>query len=76
MQVQRKIIGVHGTQVVLELPESFVNHRAEVIALTVDDEPLAPVQRRQPSPAIFGKGRTLGDIVSPIIDPKDWSESP
>ena len=76
MQVQRKIIDVHDTQVVLELSESFVNHRVEVIALTVDEEPSTPVQRRQPSPAIFAKGRTLGDIVSPIIDPEDWSEFP
>ena len=76
MQVQRKIIDVQGTQVLLELPQSFVNHRVEVIALTVDEEPVAAMPRRQPSPAIFGKGRTLGDIVSPIVDPDDWSESP
>ena len=76
MQAQRKIIDDYDTKVVLELPASFVNHRVEVIALTVDEEPSAPVQRRQPSPAIFGKGRTLGDIVSPIVDPEDWSEFP
>ncbi len=76
MQVQRKIIDVHGTQVLLELPESFVNHRVEVIALTVDEDPAPAMQHRQPSPAIFGKGKTLGDLISPVVDPEDWSEAP
>ena len=76
MQVQRQIIDVHDTQVLLELPQSFVNHRVEVIALTMDEEPRPPALRRQPSPAIFGKGRTLGDLVSPIVDPEDWSVEP
>ncbi len=77
MQVQRKIIDVHDTQVVLELPASFVNHRVEVIALTVDEPspPLPPHPvRRRPHPDLVGKGRTLGDIVSPIVDPKDFSD--
>ena len=76
MQLQRKTIDVHGAQVMLDLPGSLANHRLERIALTVDEEPSTPVQRRQPSPAIFAKGRTLGDIVSPIVDPEDWSELP
>jgi hypothetical protein len=29
-------------------------------------------QRRRPHPDITGKGRTLGDLVSPIVDDKDW----
>ena len=76
MQVQRKIIDVHDTQVVLELPQSFVNHRVEVIALTMDEEPgLAPIVRR-PHPDLVGKGKTIGDIVSPIVDAEYWSEAP
>jgi hypothetical protein len=74
MQVQRQIIDVRDTQVVLELPASFVNHRVEVIALTVDENQPPMLKRRVPSPAIFGKGRTLGDIVSPIVDPEDFSD--
>jgi hypothetical protein len=74
MQVQRKIIDVYDTQVVLELPASFVNHRVEVIALTVDERsPPHPVRRR-PHPDLVGKGRTLGDIVSPIVDPDDLQD--
>jgi len=75
MQVQRQIIDVADTRVVLELPASFVNRRVEVIALTVDEEQPPRPARRAPSPAIFGKGRTLGDIVGPIVDPKDWADA-
>ncbi len=77
MQVQRQIIDVDDTKVVLELPASFVNHRVEVIALTMDDEPPSPpTVRRRPHPDLVGKGRTLGDIVGPIVDPEDWSDAP
>lgn len=76
MQVQRKIIDVHDTQVLIELPQSFVNRRVEIIALTVDDAPATTVARRRPSPAIARKGKTLGDLIAPIVDAADWSEAP
>ena len=66
MQVQRQILDVTSRKVVIELPESFVNHRVEFIALTVNDEPPS-VPHRRPHPDIAGKGMTLGDIVSPIV---------
>ncbi len=78
MEVQRRIIDVSQTRVVLDLPASFLNRRVEVIALTVDDDP--PVQTppvvRQPNPLIAGQGRTVGDIVGPIVDVSDWAQTP
>ena len=72
MQVKRQFIEVKQRQVVIELPASFINHRVEVIALTVDeDEPELP-KRRRPPPDIAGKGRTLGNLVSPVADEADW----
>jgi hypothetical protein len=34
----------------------------------------SPLQakRRHPHPAIVGKGRTLGDLISPVVDDADW----
>ena len=29
-------------------------------------------KKRQPPASIAGKGKTLGDIVSPIVDEEDW----
>jgi hypothetical protein len=67
MQVTRQFIEVKQRQVEIELPESFINHQVEVIALTVDeDEPEVP-KRRLPHPDIAGKGRTFGDLVSPVV---------
>lgn len=38
MQVQRQFVEVTARRLVIELPESFVNHRVELIALTADDD--------------------------------------
>jgi hypothetical protein len=43
------------------------------IIVTVLTNEVAPVTKRRTAPAsIAGKGRTLGDIVSPIVDEQDW----
>lgn len=76
MPVQRQVIEVHGTQVVLELPQSFVNHRVELIVRTMDEDAVPAPTIRRPHPELAGKGRTLGDLTSPIVDSEDWAEAP
>lgn len=71
MQVQRQFLEVTQRRIVIDLPESFVNHRVELIALTLDEELPTPSKRR-PHPDIAGKGKTLGDLVSPGVDEADW----
>lgn len=72
MPVQRQVIDVTSRQVVIDLPESFVNHRVELIALTLDDAPVDAVpKRRKPPPEIAGKGRTLGDLIEPLVAEND-----
>jgi hypothetical protein len=67
MQDERQFIEVKRRQVVIELPEAFINHRVEVIVLTVDEgEPEVPKHRR-PHPDIAGKGRTFGELVSSVV---------
>ena len=74
MQVQRQILEVTDRQLVIDLPESFLNHRVEVITLTLGDESQPNLQaKRKPHPAISGKGQTLGDLVSPVVDEDDWA---
>lgn len=73
MVIKRQFVEVKQRQVVIELPESFLNQWVEVIALTVDKGNSKPTQRRRPHPAIAGKGRTLGDLVSPIVADADWT---
>ncbi len=38
----------------------------------VEEIPILPQKRRKPSPLIAGKGKTLGDLVSPIVNEQDW----
>jgi len=68
MQVQRQFIDITSTEVLLELPESFVNHRVELIVLTVDEERAPIKKRRRPHPEIAGKGTTIGNLVQPIAN--------
>ncbi len=69
MQVLRQYVDVKERRLVIELPASFVNHRVELIALTLDDDlPIPAKARRQPHPDIAGKGKTLGDLVAPVVD--------
>jgi hypothetical protein len=42
------------------------------IIVTVLEETQAPVKRRSVPASIAGKGKTLGDIVSPIVDEEAW----
>lgn len=73
MQVQRQVFEVTERQFLVELPASFVNHRIELIALTLDDEPVVAPKRRRPHSEIAGKGRTLGDLLAPVVDEGDWA---
>jgi hypothetical protein len=66
MKVQRQFIDITSTKVLVELPQSFVNHRVELIVLAVDEERAPIKKRRRPHPEIAGNGTTIGNFVQPI----------
>jgi hypothetical protein len=68
MEMERVIVELAGRQVVLDLPASFENHRVEIIARTLDDE---PPSTRGPHPSIAGKVKTHGDIFDSVPE-GDW----
>jgi hypothetical protein len=45
--------------------------KARVIVTILSDTTSQP-SRRTPASAIVGKGKTLGDLVSPMIEEQDW----
>jgi hypothetical protein len=55
------------------LPTLPPNCRIEAIFLVLD-EPVspAPLTERRPAPSIAGKGKTLGDLIAPIVPEDDW----
>jgi hypothetical protein len=53
-----------------ERPE--VSSARVIVTVLVDDVVSVVKPRRVAPPSIAGKGQTLGDIVSPIVDEQDW----
>jgi hypothetical protein len=46
--------------------------RMRVIVTVLEEESFGPTRRRQPPPELAGRGRILGDIISPVVPPEDW----
>jgi hypothetical protein len=72
MQVQRLIETVTSPRLVIDLPASFVNHRVEILVLTLDDsQSVSSGKKRTPPPQFAGRVRELGDVMS-SVPPSDW----
>jgi hypothetical protein len=71
MQTRRVILETDQHGRLLHQPQLPPNSRMEAIFLLPEDRKKVD-KRRKPSPAIRGKGRILGDIVSPAVPPEDW----
>ena len=60
---------------VIKLPKEFSQwseKSVRVILMEAEQSASRIVKQRQPHPDIAGKGRTLGDLVSPVVDESDW----
>jgi hypothetical protein len=72
MWVKRCIETVSSPRLVIDLPESFINQRVEVLIITLDElEMPTPHRRRVPPPQFAGKVRELGDVMS-SVPASDW----
>lgn len=72
MQVQRLIETVTSPRLVIDLPGSFVNHRVEILVLTLDDpQPVHSGKKRTPPPQFAGRVKELGDVMS-SVPLADW----
>lgn len=54
------------------LPTLPPNRRVEAIFLVLDEPISPPSTKRRPAPSIAGKGKTLGDLIAPIVPEEDW----
>lgn len=71
MQTKRVILETDQHGRLLHQPQLPPNIRMEAIFLLPDDRKKEK-KRRKPSSAIKGKGKILGDIVSPVVLPEEW----
>lgn len=72
MQVQRLIETVTSPRLVIDLPGSFVNHRVEILVVTLDEpEPVYLPKRRTPPSQFAGRVKELGDVMSSVPS-ADW----
>jgi hypothetical protein len=72
MQVKRSIETPTSPRLVIDLPESFVNQRVEVLVITLDEPEASPPRRRRvPPPQFAGKVKELGDVMS-SVPVSDW----
>ena len=69
MHAERLILHTDKNGHLIERPTLPANATVEAIFLL--DKPAQP-GRRQPPASIARKGKTLGDIVSPVVDAEDW----
>jgi len=75
MQIQRTIQVLNTPRLVIELPDSFVNQRVEVLVITLDEnEPKIIQKRRSPPPQLAGRVKEFGDVLS-SIPPEDWGQN-
>jgi hypothetical protein len=74
-QVKRVIETVRSTHLTIDLPESFVDRRVEILVVTLDEpEAAASRPRRIPPPQFKGRVRELGDVMTSIPE-VDWGIS-
>jgi hypothetical protein len=58
----------------IHLPEDRQTWSGKPVRVILQEKPetsSAPKSPRRPHPAIAGKGQTIGDLVSPIVDEAD-----
>lgn len=55
-----------------QIPEDQLDELYQLIKNFTAQKNNLKLKKRTPSKKIAGKGKTLGDIISPLIDEEDW----
>jgi hypothetical protein len=58
-------------QMTWTLDQPVIESARVIVTIVEDLSPRLP-KRRTASPLIAGLGKTIGDVVSPIVDEQDW----
>ena len=71
MRAKKMILETDRHGRLLYQPDLPAGIRIEAIFL-IPDKKEKVSKRGKPSPRIKGKGKILGDILSPVVPPEDW----
>ncbi len=72
MQIQRILQTIDNKNLLIQVPESFVNKQVEILVITLDDfETKASRIRRMPPSNLCGRVKEKGDVVS-SVSAEDW----
>ena len=71
MQAKKMILETDRQGRLVTQPKLPPNVRMEAIFL-IPEKKRKSKKRRKPSPVIAGKGKILGDILSPVSPSEDW----
>ena len=71
MQAKKMILETDRQGRLVNQPKLPPNVRMEAIFL-IPEKKRKSKKRRRPSPVIAGKGKIIGDIISPVSPPEDW----
>ncbi len=74
MRAKKMILETDRYGRLLHQPDLPAGIRIEAIFL-IPDKKEKVSKRRKPSPRIAGKGKILGDILSPVVPFEDWDVS-
>ncbi len=74
MQIQRILQTVDTQNLVIQVPESFVNRQVEILVITFNEaEAKAPLRCRVPPLRLFGQAKDKGDVIS-SVPAEDWGK--
>lgn len=72
MQAKKILLETDQYGRLLQQPQLPPNARIEAIFLLLEDIGRGNAPIRKPSNKIEGKGRIIGDIMTPVVSPDDW----
>ena len=71
MYAEKLILETDADGLLKSMPVLPPNCQVEAIFIVLNESILLPIKRR-PSPVIAGQGKTLGDLIAPIVSEEDW----
>ena len=71
MYAEKLMLETDAQGLLKSMPALPPNCQVDAIFIVLN-ESISPSVKRHPSPVIAGQGKTLGDLIAPIVPEDDW----